>query len=62
MAPEVLNSKGYSFTVDIWSLGIMIFEFMCGYVPFGDEALDPFNIYTEIIAGDLTIPSYIKNL
>jgi len=35
MAPEIIIGKGYSFTVSIYSLGINMFEFMCGYVPFG---------------------------
>lgn len=34
MAPEILKGKDYSQEVDIWSLGIMIYEMVCGYVPF----------------------------
>lgn len=35
MAPETLGGKGYSFPVDLWSLGVVIFEFMAGFVPYG---------------------------
>jgi len=35
MAPETLAGKGYSFAVDLWSVGIILFEFMAGYVPYG---------------------------
>lgn len=35
MAPEIFAGKGYSFAVDLWSLGIVLFEFMAGFVPFG---------------------------
>lgn len=45
MAPEVLAGKGYSFNVDLWSLGIMLYEFMSGFVPFGEDAEDPYEIY-----------------
>ena len=30
IAPEVIQSKGYSKAVDWWSLGILIFEMLAG--------------------------------
>jgi serine/threonine protein kinase len=47
MAPEIL--KGIStdnFTIDWWSLGIMLFEFICGVPPFNDETVE--KIYDNI--------------
>ena len=35
MAPQIISGKGYSSAVDLWSLGIVIYEFMAGQVPFG---------------------------
>jgi len=62
MAPEVITGKGYTMNVDIWSLGICLFEFMCGFVPFGEEAEDPYVIYEEIIkTKELTYPSYFSD-
>jgi cGMP-dependent protein kinase len=37
MAPEVLAGRGYGINVDMWSLGCMLYEFICGGVPFGEE-------------------------
>ncbi|KAF9940442.1 hypothetical protein BGZ67_007578 [Mortierella alpina] len=37
MAPEILASKGYDYGVDYWSLGCILFEFLCGYSPFQAE-------------------------
>lgn len=36
MAPEVIEGKGYSLEADIWSLGIVLYEMVCGQLPFGE--------------------------
>jgi cGMP-dependent protein kinase len=33
MAPEIIAGKGYSYDIDLWSVGIVLYEFMCGGVP-----------------------------
>ena len=37
MAPEIINGKGYNCLSDIWSLGVCLFEFLCGGVPYGEN-------------------------
>ena len=49
MAPEIICGKGYNCLVDLWSTGICLYEFMCGMVPLGEEAEDPYQIYELII-------------
>ena len=61
MAPEIICGKGYNCIVDLWSIGICLYEFMCGMVPFGEEAEDPYEIYEEIIKKDITYPNYLKD-
>jgi len=61
MAPEIITGKGYTLSVDLWSIGICLYEFMCGMVPFGEEAEDPYEIYEEIITKPIKYPSYLKD-
>ena len=36
MAPEIILGKGYSYNVDLWSVGVCAYEFMCGGLPYAD--------------------------
>ena len=49
MAPEVLKNRYYSFEVDVWSLGILIYKLYTGYSPFKGKNYDEFyeNIMTR---------------
>ena len=49
MAPEMFNGKGYSYNVDLWSLGIVLYELLEGHVPYGDDCDDPIFIYEQIM-------------
>jgi serine/threonine protein kinase len=53
--------EGYSFSADYWSLGICLYEFYIGYVPFGNGDDDPYKIYTSIIDDDVKFPKYLKD-
>ena len=60
MPPEVIAGKGYSVAADYWSLGIMLYEFLAGAVPFGDDEDEPYAIYEKIIARKLGYPPWIE--
>ena len=61
MAPEAILGESYSFQVDYWSIGIMIYEFICGCVPFGENEDDCMNVYRSVVKESLTFPSNIKD-
>jgi len=59
MAPEVIKGTGYSFSADLWSLGVMLYEFVCGCVPFAEDESDPIKIYKVVVEGKFKYPSYV---
>ena len=56
ISPEILSGKGYSFSCDYWSVGIIAFEIYYNYYPFGNEASDPMEVYREVLKKDLSLP------
>ena len=49
MAPEVILGDLYSFEIDYWSIGVCLYEFCCGILPFGENEEDPTNIYMSVL-------------
>merc|ERR1712167_82456 len=56
MAPEVAQGHGYGTEADLWSLGVMVFEFVCGYLPFGHGLTDSVTICKAVQNESLQFP------
>lgn len=56
VAPEVLQGQGYGEAADLWSLGVLIYELLCGDVPFGSDQEDPLQVYESVLHRPLQFP------
>lgn len=61
MAPEITKGEGYSFEVDIWSIAVCMYEFVCGKLPFGEEYDDPLDIYRAVSKEELSFPNFVND-
>src|SRR5271169_6009004 len=57
LAPELLHGKGYTKTVDWWTLGVLLYEMLCGLPPFYDENVNI--MYHKILYDPLRFPDDI---
>lgn len=58
LPPEMVESKEHDYTVDIWLLGILCYEFLVGRPPF--EEVDKNATYKRIARVDVQIPSFVE--
>lgn len=60
MAPEIFSYQRYDEKVDIWSLGILLYELLHGYSPFrGNDAVD---VYRNILERKISFKADIDPL
>lgn len=62
IAPEVIQgdraTRGHSFEVDVWSMGVILYTCMCGRPPY--EAKDVKATYQRILANEYSFPPDVK--
>eukprot|EP00591_Stephanopyxis_turris_P014458 CAMPEP_0195538586 /NCGR_PEP_ID=MMETSP0794_2-20130614/49611_1 /TAXON_ID=515487 /ORGANISM="Stephanopyxis turris, Strain CCMP 815" /LENGTH=902 /DNA_ID=CAMNT_0040672583 /DNA_START=21 /DNA_END=2729 /DNA_ORIENTATION=+ len=56
LAPELLLSKGHDKGVDIWALGIFIYEMLGGRTPFLPKNEDTADMFKKIVSVDYSFP------
>ncbi len=40
IAPEIIKGMEHDAAADIWSFGILVYEFLCGCPPFNDVSIE----------------------
>ena len=64
LSPEMAKKSGHNEMVDIWALGVLLFEFLAGYAPFSGSC--PKELYSNIkklkINWSVDFPPLAKNL
>ena len=60
LPPEMVYKKAYDHTIDIWSVGILAFEFVTGHPPFESE--DQAQTFSKIKNLDVPYPDYMSHL
>ncbi|XP_043466380.1 RAC-beta serine/threonine-protein kinase B [Leptopilina heterotoma] len=59
LAPEVLEDNDYGRAVDWWGVGVVMYEMMCGRLPFYNT--DHEKLFTLILMEDVKFPRNISN-
>ncbi|XP_056136829.1 maternal embryonic leucine zipper kinase [Lampris incognitus] len=58
-APELIQGKAYiGSEADVWSMGVLLFALLCGYLPFDDD--NCMNLYRKITRGKYDNPSWLS--
>ena len=58
----MILGKGHDTAVDLWALGVLLFELSCGFGPFAspDDDSPPIDIYKRILDGHISFPPHFS--
>lgn len=59
-APELILGRKYlGSEVDIWSMGVLLYALLCGFLPFDDNNME--NLYKKILGGKYEEPHWLSS-
>ena len=61
MAPEIIKNQAYDFSIDVWSLGVLLYELIHSYSPFVENDLNYNKIEKNIISKQLIFKKGVSN-
>ena len=60
-APEMMSPNGYDFMVDLWALGVCLYELVTGIFPFGNQEDDTYELMEKVRKAKLEFPEHFMN-
>lgn len=57
IAPEVILRQGYGKPVDWWAMGIILYEFLVGCVPFFGDT--PEQLFGQVVNGKMSLSAFL---
>jgi len=62
IAPEVLTHQGHGKAVDMWALGMLTYEMICGRPAFSSTAASTTLTYKNILEAEVVFPEWVEDV